>query len=142
MSYRYLAFIFVLSGNIVLAHEQTGSLGKSASATDLYQIQCFDNGDGTGNTARLVTQIIDSPPKVAAKLSVQTVKAAKATNTTDAIDGDALGSPFASNYGGDGYYYVIVNKDGAGVESYTLDFHCQSSSGEHTGTEISSLQNQ
>jgi hypothetical protein len=139
-----LALSLNLAGyaNFASAHDASGSLGKAAGATDLYLVSCFDNQDGTGASSRLAFQISDDGPVALPKVSVQVVKGVKAATSTDAIDGDAKFSPFAYNYGGDGEYWLTVSKTGAGIENYSLELHCQSSTGEHTGTNFQLVQNQ
>jgi hypothetical protein len=127
--------------NIASAHNASGSLGQAASATDLYMVSCFDNGDGTGVSARLAMQVADLAPAAAPKVSVQVIKGVSAVTSTDSKDGDAKYSPFVYSNGGDGSYYVSVSKTAAGAENYDLDFHCQNAAGGHTGTTIQMLQN-
>jgi hypothetical protein len=124
----------------VFAHEQGGILGNAANAVDYYQINCTD--DGTGPADHLVVAIMDAAPKKAPLLSVQVTKGKLAQNTTDSIDGDAAFSPEVSLQGGNGAYYVTIDKTKAGPEVYTLDYHCITASNEHTGTDIFNLQNQ
>jgi hypothetical protein len=122
------------------AHTTVGALGAGAGATDHYQVIC--STDSGGVTGRLGIRAIDKAPKAAPMVSVQTRKGAVATNSTDAVDGDAAYSPMSYNKGGNGVYYVTVTKSWGGAENYTLDYHCQTNSGVHTGTSIVQLQNQ
>jgi hypothetical protein len=125
------------------AHSQTGSLGVGVGATDLYQVSCYDDGSGTGATAYLASSVTTGAAPLG-RISVRTQKAAKATNTTDATNGDTVGSPFVANNGGNGVYYMTVGKTSATAApvSYTIQFHCVNSAGGHTGTSSVMLQNQ
>ena len=122
-----------------IAHTQAGALGRAAEATDLYVVTCSD--DGNGPPAHLDTQVANSSRKNVL-VSVQTIKGSQATNSTDLRGGDVRSSRLVSNQGGAGAYYVVVNKAKRGLAAYTLQFHCVTGSGAHTGTEISSVQNQ
>jgi hypothetical protein len=73
---------------------------------------------------------------------VRVQKGSVATNSTDATDGNAKFSREGTNHAGDGVYQVLVDKSSAGTETYTLEFHCESSTDIHTGTEDVQLQNQ
>jgi hypothetical protein len=37
---------------------------------------------------------------------------------------------------------ILVNKNKTGKANFALDYHCQAASGDHTGTEITQIQNQ
>ena len=65
---------------IATAHDQSGALGESAAATDMYLVTCSDFGDGSGATEHLYLQISGSGggPKV----SAQVFKDGKALNST------------------------------------------------------------
>ncbi len=127
----------------VSAHTQSGALGDAASATDYYQVTC--SNDGTGAPASLSMQVQDAAPPAAPLVSVQVRKALVIANTTDPADGDAGLSPIVHVNGGAGVYDVLVDKSGAGAETYTLTFHCMTGpngTGTHTGTGIVTLQSQ
>lgn len=119
---------------------KTGTLGVAAEATDLYQVNCFDNGKG--QPTKLGTRILDRAPVSLPVVSVIAFKGALATNSTDTIDGDTAYSSLVYTYGGVGTYKVTVYKTAAGAENYTLYFRCLTSSGVDTGTSLSILQNQ
>lgn len=139
-----VATSLLLTTNAVFAHSQTGSLGKAAVATDLYQVTCEDDGNGAGSTSFLKTSVKTGIAPAGLKVSVRVQRLARATNTTDVINGDSLGSPFVKTLGGDGVYYMTVGKTAASNVpiSYSLEFHCESSTGGHTGTSWIPLQNQ
>jgi hypothetical protein len=110
---------------------QPGSLGGPAAEVDYYQVTCPD--DASGDPVSLVTQVLDAGAVAAPVLSVQTQKASAppdldgprlATNTTDAVDGDASASPAAWVNGGPGTYDVFVSKSAAGADGYVLTVQC------------------
>lgn len=117
------------------AHTESASLGATKAAVDLYEVSC-----ATG-TASLQAQVKDFAPVRGPKVSVQIIKGTAATNSADAIDADAAYSPLVSLAGGEGQYYVSVSKTGLAAEAYILEYHCMSSTGGHTDTSISTLQN-
>lgn len=132
------------------AHNFSGSLGKTAKATDLMQVSCSD--DGNGPPSRLVVSILDSSaqkPTPNPTISIQLLKTAttgsQAANSTDPAE-DAKYSPEISVVGGTGPYLIMVdhNKAGGGNETYDMSYHCITSNGVHTGTQEppSILQNQ
>ena len=121
---------------------QGGSLANAESDTDFYQVTC--SNDGSGAPASLVAQVLDAAPVAAPLVSVQTQKTspAVATNTTDAVDGDAGASPSVALNGGAGTYDVFVDKSAAGAESYTLTVQCMTGingGGVPTGTAITPI---
>lgn len=121
---------------VASAHDQLGQLGRKASATDVWEIEC------SGGSQYLAVQIKDGPPNKAPKVSVQLVKDRLAVNTTDPKDGDAGYSPEVKLYGGDGIYTTVVDKSGAQPENYFLEYHCEGAGGTHTGTTAVQYQNQ
>ena len=141
------------------AHNQSGTLGSAASgavATDIYSVDCSD--DGSGAPAKLFAQVKDAAPVLAPTVSIQLTKTlgVKTDSTaidTDSIDGDALYStgvtltPTVLAGGGLGTYKLIVTKSQSapivkGIEIYDVQFHCQTASGAHTGTTWVMKQNQ
>ena len=136
------AFLLAVGhADITAAHSLSGALRSRAQATDLYQITCFAE-DGGPATDRLRIRVRDNPPRRKPLVSVQVQKGSVATNRTDPTDGNARFSRDATIHGGDGVYQVLVDKSSAGAETYTLEFHCESSTDIHTGTEDVQLQNQ
>ncbi|TAN69975.1 MAG: hypothetical protein EPN17_06635 [Methylobacter sp.] len=132
--------VFVYTGSAT-AHDINGALGKAAGATDYYQVECFD--DGAGAADHLVVEIKDLAPVASPLISVQVTKGIIAKNSTDAVDGNATYSPTLTVNGGNGSYYLIVDKTAAKAETYNLQIHCETSAGLHTGTsEPALLQNQ
>lgn len=129
-----------LTGN-VYAHDIDGALGKAAGATDYYQVECFDDGNGAAD--HIVVSLKDLAPVAQPLLSVQVVKGKIAKNSTDAADGNATFAPTINVKGGNGFYTVLVDKTSSAPETYTLQIHCETGAGLHTGTrEPDLLQNQ
>lgn len=128
--------------DIAPAHSVSGSLSTTAGATDFYQVTCDD--DGNGPPAYLVTSILATSATALPHVSVQDRKdtTTTVTNSTDPTNGDTSYSPEARLNGGGGLYNVLIDKDGAGTQSYTFQFHCITADGTHTGTNIVSVQNQ
>lgn len=135
------AFLYAVDTPISPAHSLSGALRSPAQATDLYQMTCFAE-DGGPATEHLRMRVRDNAPRKKPLVSVQVHKGLIATNSTDAADRNVKYSRWVRNHGGDGVYHVFVDKSSAGAETYTLEFHCVSSTGIHTGTETVQLQNQ
>ncbi len=115
------------------AHNIDGALGKAAGATDYYQVECFD--DGSGPAGYLVVEIKDLAPVAAPLISVQVTKGNIARNSTDTVDGNATYGPTLTVKGGNGVYFLTVDKTGAKAETYNLQIHCLTAGGLHTGTQ-------
>jgi hypothetical protein len=110
------------------AFTQPGTLEDAAGATDYFRVTCSD--DGSGPPASLVAQIRDESPTAEPLVSVQIQRGTSATNSTDAVDGDAESSPLVFVNGtGSGIFDVFVDKTAAGTESYTLTVTCMTGSG-------------
>ena len=132
-------------GGIVAAHDINGALGAAAGATDYYQVTCFD--DNSGPADHLIVKIKDLAPVAVPIISVQVTKQVGKTfiarNSTDAVDGNATYSPELNIKGGNGTYFLAVDKTSANAETYNVQIHCETSTGLHTGTqEPVLLQNQ
>ncbi|MBT9097563.1 hypothetical protein KFZ76_07565 [Methylovulum psychrotolerans] len=133
------AFTALGQAKMANAHDITGSLGSAATAVDYYQVHCYD--DGSGVTAHLYVAVINKSTNTP-KVSVQAIRDNTATNTTDAVNGNATYSPGIYQPGTDGFFYLTVDKTGAGVANYSLQYHCQTSDQQHNGTDIFQLINQ
>lgn len=106
------------------AHDYSGVLPAETSAVDFLVISCdIDNGlipdkmyfkINSSNTAPLI--------------SAQIAKGNFATNMTPNRGGMEI-------YQGAGEYRVTVDKNGAGIASYSIEYHCESG-GDHTQTTI------
>lgn len=122
------------------AHDQSGTLGATKGAIDYYQVQCFDDGNGAADN--LALRVIDpAGPKAAPVISAQVTKGILALNTTDTKDGDTLYSQKVKLKGGNGSYYVMVDKTYKAADNYSLEYHCETATKAHTGTNITILQN-
>jgi hypothetical protein len=130
------------------AHDQGGSLGIAASATDFYQVTCSQDPEpGSPVPALLFLQVLDTSsapnPEAPALVAVQGQKGSLAANSTDPVGGDASASPGIMLSGGAGVYDVLVYKTEAGSDAYTLTYHCLTADlADHTPTSISPKQNQ
>lgn len=125
------------------AHDQSGSLGSSASATDYYEISCFD--DGTGPPGSLEVRIRDSAPGSLPQVSVQVQRGLSLASVSDEITPDVVPSPSIYSNEGAGVYFVLVDKSGAGTKFYQLTYHCWTGpdgSGVHAGSALVTRQNQ
>ena len=128
---------------VISAHNQGGSFTTGrAGAVDFYQVTCFDDGSGlpdhlmfgvkdlTANTAKvnvLVQKGTSCSPKCA--------KSIRDTNDTDAEH-----SGLVRVKRGGGVYNMFVSHTAAGMDGYDVQYHCETSTGVHTGTNISAKQ--
>jgi hypothetical protein len=133
------AALLTLSIN-VLANDKSGILTNKATATDYYEVQCSKNT--AGDTSYLQLSVKDLPPSAAPTISLQVTKGIKALNTSDATDNDATYSPVLKAVWGNGSYFVAVDKNKAGAESYNLNFACMTAANKQSGTAIVVRQNQ
>jgi hypothetical protein len=134
--------VFAGYGSFASAHTQTGSLGNDAGAADIYQVTCATNDTTTGRLEITVLNSTASSPL----LNVLIEKDGQSSSATDPVSGDkgdSAHSPLASVTAGDGPYTVTLTKAGVGTVSYSMDAHCKTGSGQHTGddTSIVILQN-
>jgi len=132
-----------------LPDSSVGLAGSGAAKSDVYNVNCYD--DGSGAAAKIFIQVTDLAPVKSAKVSIQAHKGTQTSAlSTDAKDGDAVPSPGTLFAAGAGDYTVTVNKSAytgtvakqKGAELYYGTAHCETSSGVHTGTDISMTQNQ
>jgi hypothetical protein len=86
--------------------------------------------------------VLDKTAATSPLVSVLAYKGSLATNSTDATNNDAAYSPAVYVNGKAGVYTVVVYKTAVGVENYTLQYGCLTSTGAVTGTAIKQLQNQ
>ncbi|WP_374086162.1 hypothetical protein [Methylomicrobium lacus] len=128
-------------GNLSAANAATQdqSLGGGSGLVDRYRVTCSTaNG---ADTAQLATRVKNNTPS-SPSLSVQAYKGSVATNSTDAVSGDAVFSPLSYVARGNGVYFIAVDKAGAGAVAYTLYYQCETTQGVATGTAISIRQDQ
>lgn len=146
-----LFFLIVLltigNSTAVYSHDVEGTLGPDSSASDYYQIECYDDGQGAGNAKSLEIEFFtttNAAPVVS--LQVRTDKPVSLTNITDPVNGDNNPSRtvelanIQTNSSANGYYYVTVNKNRYGIQSYHFTYHCIGDG--HAGTSTTALQNQ
>ncbi|MDD5461380.1 MAG: hypothetical protein PHG00_07070 [Methylococcales bacterium] len=138
------ASILVSAGfaDIALGHSGGATLdpaGTNATATDLAAVTCFDDGNGAPH--HLLGQIKDMSPAVPGLyLSFHIYKGNQMITTTDTVSGDANYSQEATLNGGPGVYYISATKTAAGVRIFDVIWHCVTSQGAHTGTDLAVLQ--
>ena len=160
-----LAASLLAAAGYATAHDQFGSLGISATATDYYVVACSD--DGAGPPYQMYYDLADltpykSPVPTIPTLSVlsgQVTKDLMALTTSDLVVGDGnpgpsitvMGGAAASGQGsGSGNYFITVTKSKAtlasavnkGIQQYHFTYHCQTKQAVHTGTEITQLQDE
>lgn len=115
------------------------SEGTSRIFTGLAQVTC--SSTGSESTDHLLARIRDkSAPVPGLLVNLQIYKGKRAVSITDTISGDADYSPFVSLVGGNGVYYIMINKTDVGKRSFDLEWHCTAASGSHTDTDIGVLQ--
>lgn len=122
---------------MVSAHDQTGSLGVAASATDVYEVDC-------ASAPKLFFEI-KSGLSSSSPVSAQVINETVARSTTDSRGGDTGFSPALEvvKPGNSAIYTVVVNKSGAGAANYAIEFHCENNDGSHAAvTEIALKQDQ
>ncbi len=138
--------LLALAGN-ASAHDQSGDLGNAASATDYYVVTC--SNDGSGAPYQLYFDLTDLTKNSAPVVSAQVTKDLMAATTSDLVDTDTAAGPAIILRGGaaapgkgsgPGNYFVTIDKSKAGLEKYHFTFHCQTQNGDHTGTDITTLQ--
>ncbi|MGR8951853.1 MAG: hypothetical protein ACU83V_05515 [Gammaproteobacteria bacterium] len=138
-----IGFVTMTHSLIVSAHDTTESLGAAASATDVYQIICFEEN---GIIPSQLFFDIKSATLSAPPLSAQVINDDLAMSTTDSIGGDAAKSPElkVARPGTNDVYTVVIDKSGASVGdvNYVIDYHCENSTGSHAGTQILNPQDQ
>ena len=143
---KFLQLIFMMImmsyAALINAHGGSATLdpaGASQTFTGLAQITC--STEGSEPTDHLLARIRDNSPPVSGLLvNLQIYKGNRAISITDTVSGDAEFSPFVSLQGGDGVYYVMVNKTNVGQRGFDLEWHCTAASGSHTATDIGVLQ--
>ncbi len=130
----------------VLAHDYVGTLGTlaGASATDLLRVDCSQDVGAASQspTHQLYITITDGTAaggKLTASAAVFTPGFGKATTVTDPKGGDGVSSPekTLTVIGADKQdveFFITINHSATGGKSYTLGYHCQDASGQHTGT--------
>lgn len=109
--------------------------GNVAGFTGFALVTC--SNDGNGDADHLVASIKDTSPHHDNLLvNLQIIKGNRAASTTDPVSGDGNFSPEASVHGGNGVYFLLVNKTAEGARSFIVTYHCITASEVHTGTDI------
>jgi hypothetical protein len=142
----FLGGLIASQANIVSADNQGGSFTTGlAAAVDFYQVTCFN--DGNGAPSYLEAQVKDmtaSTSKVGILIqkgtSCTTNKCAQAS--IDRADSNTTYSALIRVTQGAGVYNMFVMHTNAGTDSYDVSVHCKTATGIHTGTSISSAQQQ
>lgn len=126
-----------IAPSLAEAHSQPGNLGVAASATDYYEIACFN--DGHGQPASLEIQIRDASPGAAPFVSVQAHFGLTVRSVSDDLVADIEPSARTFLNGGAVTYVVLVDKSGSGAKFYDLTYHCWTGpdgTGIHTGSAL------
>jgi hypothetical protein len=138
------SFLVAMSeAGVTSAHNQGGSFTTGrAAAVDFYRVTCFD--DGSGLPDHLIFGVKDLTANTA-KVSVLVQKGTScspkcAKSITDTNDTDAEHSGLVRVKRGGGVYNMFVSHTAAGMDGYDVQYHCQTSTGVHTGTNISAKQ--
>ncbi|UJP06394.1 MAG: hypothetical protein LZF61_05350 [Nitrosomonas sp.] len=113
--------------------------GISKTFTGFAFVTC--SSEGGEPTDHILARIKDvSPPVDGLLVNLQLFKGSKAVSITDNVSGDAAYSDYIALQGGDGVYYMMVNKTAAGERTFEIEYHCESAKGGHTATDIGVLQ--
>lgn len=152
----FIMATFGFTANAV-AHDQIGTLLDPASATDYYLVTCSTGGGGESD--RLEVRIKDLTTAVGGgKLSavvqndvvgvvatasdpVRVARGEGCEGWSNVTQDTEFGEPVSIS-AGNGAYTVMVHKQKAGPKTYSLEYHCKSSTGLHTGTALLVLQDQ
>ncbi|WP_347986720.1 hypothetical protein [Methylomonas sp. AM2-LC] len=130
------------------AHDFEGNLTAQAGAgaTDLFSISCSNAEENATETTHHLYVTIRNNVKSNDPLSVVVYKKGDSNglskSVSDAIGGDYTPSPGLLLPGGNGDYLVFVHHNSDTPLTYLLQYHCQDSNNQHTGTDIQSLQNE
>jgi hypothetical protein len=120
------------------AHSASATLDPSNTIrnfTGMAFVNCFDDGNGPADN--LIARIRDnSQPVPGLLVNLQIFKGNKSNSITDTVSGDANFSPFITLRGGTGVYWIMVNKTDVGARLFDVEWHCNTSTGVHTGTDI------
>ncbi len=120
----------------IQAHDLTGSLGTNSSSTDVHAVSC--NDDGNGAPAKIYFQFLTAKgtPKDVI-VSMQMIGAANVMSLSDPNQTGSKDVELASPNA-----LVLVNKNKAGNANYAIVYHCETALGDHTGTDVTTFQNQ
>lgn len=127
-SFKRIGMAALLLGGLVQvaqAHTIVSGLGASSRATDEWYLTCPST---TNHVAATVREILN--PSDATQINLQIVSfhtVAGALNTTAPNTGG--NAPWLGLVKGGGVYRVLVNKTGAGTETYNATVHCLNAQG-------------
>lgn len=130
----------------VFADNQSGSFTTGlAAGVDFYQVTCFD--DGSGLPSYVEAQVKDMTANTS-KVGILLYKGTACTTkqcaqaSIDTTDNNTTYSPLTKVSQGAGVYNLFVLHTAAGTDSYDILVHCKTASDGHTGTSVSSKQQQ
>lgn len=134
-------------GSDAFAHVYTGRLAAKETSTARYAIACFDDGNGPPESVYFDVKAFT---KTATFLvTAQIEKNGVADSVTDKTNGDRKPSPAKVFIQGDGVYNLTLSKVKKkssqpdkklkGVMVFNGDVHCYSTTGAHTGTDMTKL---
>lgn len=121
---------------VAQAHDYSSDLGQDKSATDFHSISC---GNGTDY---VYFNIVSFEPSSSDILVSAKIIGENTFSVTDSLSADMNKSVEIAVPTKTDSVLILVSKNKAGNVSYTIDFHCQSANGNHTETDLSTLQNQ
>lgn len=142
-----LGGLMISQAGAVLAHNQAGSFTTGlAAGVDFYQVSCFDDGNGAPSYVEAqVKDLTANTSKVSIVLQKGTTPCTTnkcAQSSTDTTDNDAAYSPLIRVTQGSGVYNLFVQHTTTGTDSYDVLVHCKTVGNVHTGTSVSSKQQQ
>ena len=116
----------------------------TSGPTDLWLVSCYNDGNGPAAYLKVLLQATPATHLQISRnqqsISVTGVSTAQGkfskTITLKPV------KPGTTVNDGNGDYLVMVNKSQAAKAVYSFDFHCKTASDDHTGTDISNVQNQ
>ncbi len=115
--------------------------GVSATFTGFAIVTCsFKDGIPTDYLTASIRDL--SPPVDGLMVNLQLLKIDKgmAVSIADTVSGDSKFSDPIQLRGGNGVYYMMVNKTDVGARTFDISYHCMSDTGLHTDTSIGVLQ--
>ncbi|MCC7136392.1 MAG: hypothetical protein IT528_08380 [Nitrosomonas sp.] len=137
-----LSAIFILMATgVAQAHEVAGPIdpeGNVPSFTAVAAVACLD--DGTGKANHLFATVRDdasNPFVEGMQVTLTLFKGGRAISTTDTTQGDNEPSLPVKLEGGEGTYFMVVNKTRPGLRNVNITYHCEAANGIHTGTSLS-----
>lgn len=137
MKYAALLVVTLFFPFTANAHDQSGLLGDSASATDIFSVSCGNN------THQVYFELYASLPKGSPsdlQVSAELLGGKGTITVTDESSVDNLKSRGVNVESSS--LIILVNKNKAGKANFAMQYHCEAASGDHTETEINQIQNQ